>query len=198
MRKKLGNMKKVLSIVALLLIGMMVSAQDVPDIDSVANIIKEKGVYEQKRVVTVDGASASTLYRRAMEALSEWTGPEGRSKAGLDYCDKEEGIVTYKGVCYNGNKKVLTTTTEIYTDFVLKVRCKDGRAQVTVTVPSMFLILPNGEKRSWSMHEVLNQMEEAKKKKGKKKDDQVSMREIVATLLSNMETALQKNDDDDF
>lgn len=191
-------MKKVLSIIALLLIGMMASAQDVPEVDSVIAIVKEKGVYEQKHVVTVDGASASTLYRRAMEALSDWTGPEGRSKAGLDYCDKEEGIVTYKGVCYNGSRKVLTATTDIYTDFVMKVRCKDGRAQVTVTVPSMFMILPNGDKRTYSIRDVVNQMEESKKKKGKKKDDQVSMREVVAILLNSMETALQKADDDDF
>ena len=191
-------MKKVLSIIALLLVGMMASAQDLPDMDSVIAIVKEKGVYEQKHVVTVDGASASTLYRRAMEALSEWVGPEGRSKAGLDYCDKEEGIVTYKGVCYNGNRKFLTATTDIYTDFVLKVRCKDGRAQVTVTVPSMYMILPNGDKRTYSIRDVVNQMEESKKKKGKKKDDQVSMREVVAILLNSMETALQKADDEDF
>jgi hypothetical protein len=191
-------MKKVLSIIALLLVGMMASAQDLPDMDSVIAIVKEKGVYEQKHVVTVDGASASKLYSRAMEALSEWVGPEGRSKAGLDYCDKEEGIVTYKGVCYNGNRKFLTATTDIYTDFVLKVRCKDGRAQVTVTVPSMYMILPNGDKRTYSIRDVVNQMEESKKKKGKKKDDQVSMREVVAILLNSMETALQKADDEDF
>lgn len=191
-------MKKVLSIIALLLVGMMASAQDLPDMDSVIAIVKEKGVYEQKHVVTVDGASASKLYSRAMEALSDWTGPEGRSKAGLDYCDKEEGIVTYKGVCYNGSRKVLTATTDIYTDFVLKVRCKDGRAQVTVTVPSMYIILPNGDKRTYSIRDVVSQIEESKKKKGKKKDDQVSMREVVAILLNSMETALQKADDDDF
>jgi hypothetical protein len=191
-------MKKVLSIIALLLVGMMASAQDLPDMDSVIAIVKEKGVYEQKHVVTVDGASASKLYSRAMEALSECVGPEGRSKAGLDYCDKEEGIVTYKGVCYNGNRKFLTATTDIYTDFVLKVRCKDGRAQVTVTVPSMYMILPNGDKRTYSIRDVVNQMEESKKKKGKKKDDQVSMREVVAILLNSMETALQKADDEDF
>jgi hypothetical protein len=191
-------MKKVLSIIALLLVGMMASAQDLPDMDSVIAIVKEKGVYEQKHVVTVDGASASKLYSRAMEALSEWVGPEGRSKAGLDYCDKEEGIVTYKGVCYNGNRKFLTATTDIYTDFVLKVRCKDGRAQVTVTVPSMYMILPNGDKRTYSIRDVVNQMEESKKKKGKKKDDQVSMREVVAILLNSMDTALQKADDEDF
>ena len=190
-------MKKELSIIALLLVGMMASAQDLPDMDSVIAIVKEKGVYEQKHVVTVDGASASTLYRRAMEALSEWVGHEGRSKAGLDYCDKEDGIVTYKGVCYNGSRKVLTATTDIYTDFVLKVRCKDGRAQVTVTVPSMYMILPNGDKRTYSIREVVGQMETSKKKP-KKKDNQVSVREVVAILLNSMETALQKADDDDF
>ena len=72
-------MKKVLLTLLMLMTGLVVNAQ-VPDIDSAAIIIKEKGVYEQKRVVTVEGAKASSLYRRAMEALSDWTGTEGRSK----------------------------------------------------------------------------------------------------------------------
>ena len=82
-------MKKLLILILVMMAKLSASAQ-VPDIDSAANIIKEKGVYEQKRVVYVEGASANKLYGRAMQALSDWTGPEGRSKAGIDYNDKEE------------------------------------------------------------------------------------------------------------
>ena len=181
--------------------GMVVNAQ-VPDIDSAAIIVKEKGVYEQKRVVTADGAKASTLYRRAMEALSDWTGTEGRSKAGLDYCDKEEGIVTYKGEFYNGYRQLLFGgEMPFYTDFTMKIRCKDGRAQVTVIVPTMHATLPNGQTKTWTMREAFEQYKKAsprKVEKAKKKTHGMNTREIVELLLTEMETALKKDSDDDF
>lgn len=193
-------MKKVLLSMIMLMAGMVINAQ-VPDIDSAAIIIKEKGVYEQKRVVTVDGAKASSLYRRAMEALSDWTGTEGRSKAGLDYCDKDEGIITYKGEFYNGYRKLLLSSLPFYTDFVIKVRCKDGRAQVIVTVPTMHAVLNDGSKRTWTVKEILEANEKANPKKlanAKKKTHAMTIREIVELLLTEMETALKKEPDDDF
>ena len=193
-------MKKVLLSMIMLMAGMVINAQ-VPDIDSAAIIIKEKGVYEQKRVVTVDGAKASSLYRRAMEALSDWTGTEGRSKAGLDYCDKDEGIITYKGEFYNGYRKLLLSSLPFYTDFVIKVRCKDGRAQVIVTVPTMHAVLYDGSKRTWTVKEILEANEKANPKKlanAKKKTHAMTIREIVELLLTEMETALKKEPDDDF
>ena len=120
-------MKQFISLLMIFMSSLSSYAQ-VPDIDSASIIIKEKGVYEQKRVVKVDGAQASTLYRRAMEALSDWTGTEGRSKAGLDYCDKEEGIVTYKGEFYNGyRKQAFGTQVPFFTDFTMKIHCKNGK-----------------------------------------------------------------------
>ena len=181
--------------------GMVANAQ-VPDIDSAAIIIKEKGVYEQKRVVTVDGAKAETLYRRAMEALSDWTGTEGRSKAGLDYCDKEEGVVNYKGEFYNGYRQIaFGGQVPFFTDFTMKIRCKDGRAQVTVVVPTIHSILPNGQTKTWTMREYLEQIEKMspqKVKKAKKKMHGMTTREIVELLLTEMETALKNDSDDDF
>jgi hypothetical protein len=174
----------------------------VVDLDSAAAIIKEKGVYEQNRVVEVDGATASKLYSRAMEALSDWTGSDGRSKAGLDYCDKEEGIVTYKGEYYNGYHKLLFgAQMPFYTDFTMKVRCKDGRAQITVTVPSMHAILPNGTVRTISVREIVEAREKIDPKKiekSSKKMEAVTMREIVEILIDAMTVALKKDVDDDF
>ena len=194
-------MKKVLLTLLMLMTGLVVNAQ-VPDIDSAAIIIKEKGVYEQKRVVTVDGAKASSLYRRAMEALSDWTGTEGRSKAGLDYCDKDEGVVNYKGEFYNGYRQLaFGREVPFYTDFTMKIRCKDGRAQVIVIVPTMHATLPNGQTKTWTMREVIDQYDKAsprKVEKAKKKMHGMSTREIVETLLTEMETALKKDPDDDF
>lgn len=194
-------MRRGIFLLLLLMTEIVVNAQ-VPDIDSAAIIIKEKGVYEQKRVVIVDGAKASTLYRRAMEALSDWTGTEGRSKAGLDYCDKEEGVVNYKGEFYNGYRQMsFGGQVPFYTDFTMKIRCKDGRAQVTVIVPTMHAILRNGQKKTWTMREVIEQNEKAspgKVEKAKKKMHGLTTREIVELLLTEMETVLKKDPDDDF
>jgi len=194
-------MKKVLLSFMMLMAGMAINAQ-VPDVDSAAIIIKEKGVYEQKRVVIVDGVKASSLYRRAMEALSDWTGTEGRSKAGLDYCDKDEGVVNYKGEFYNGYRQLsLGRDIPFYTDFTMKIRCKDGRAQVTVIVPTMHAILSNGQTKTWTMREVIEQNEKAsprKIEKAQKKSHGMTTREIVEILLTEMETALKTDPDDDF
>lgn len=194
-------MRKAFLVIMLMSFTICANAQ-VPDVDSAAIIIKEKGVYEQKRVVRVDGAKASTLYRRAMEALSDWTGTEGCSRAGLDYCDKEEGIVTYKGEFYNGYQQMsLGRQLPFYTDFTMKIRCKDGRAQVTITVPTMHTILPTGQTKVWTMREVIEQNEKASKskiEKAKKKTHAVTTREIVEILLTEMETALKNDSDDDF
>jgi len=194
-------MKKVILLFLAMMVKLSVSAQ-VPDMDSAAIIIKEKGVYEQKRVVYVEGTSAQKLYGRAMQALSDWTGPEGRSKAGIDYNDKEEGIVNYKGEFYNGYRDLsFGKQIPFYTDFVLKVRCKDGRAQVTVTVSTIHAMLPNGQTKTWTMREVIEQNERAsarKKEKAQKKTHGMTTREIVELLLQNMESALKKDPEDDF
>lgn len=179
---------------------MMVLAQ-VLTVEEATAIVKEKGVLEQKSVVIVDGISKNTLYRRAMEALSDWTGTEGRSKAGIDYSDKEEGIVTYKGVYYNGYRKLMLSSLPFYTDFTLKVRCKDGKAQITVTVPSMHTILDDGSKRVWSVREIIERQDNINPKKlekAKKKTNAISAREIINILLQSMESALKKAEDDDF
>ena len=184
----------------LMCLPMMAGAQ-VLTIEEATAIVKEKGVLEQKSVVIVDGVSKNTLYRRAMEALSDWTGPEGRSKAGIDYSDKEEGIVTYKGVYYNGYRKLMLSSLPFYTDFTLKVRCKDGKAQIAVTVPSMHTILDDGSKKTWSMREIVESQDNINPKKlekAKKKTNAISAREIVYILLQSMESALKKAEDDDF
>ena len=184
----------------LMCLPMMVLAQ-VLTVEEATAIVKEKGVLEQKSVVIVDGISKNTLYRRAMEALSDWTGTEGRSKAGIDYSDKEEGIVTYKGVYYNGYRKLMLSSLPFYTDFTLKVRCKDGKAQITVTVPSMHTILDDGSKRVWSVREIIERQDNINPKKlekAKKKTNAISAREIINILLQSMESALKKAEDDDF
>lgn len=123
-------MKKIVTISIMLLVAIAVSAQ-IP--------LTDGGVYEQKEVLTVENATAQTLYLRALEALSDWTGTEGRSQFGIDHQDKESATVIFKGKDYLGARKFGGLYYwYIYTDFTLKVRCKDGRAQVSVIVPSMY------------------------------------------------------------
>lgn len=181
---------KQLFFILCLLFPLAVGAQTLTKEEAEA-IIEEKGVLELKRVVLVEGASKNTLYRRAMEALSDWTGSEGRSKAGIDYNDKEEGIVNYKGEFYQGTYRKIKYTT----DFTLKLRCKDGRAQVTVIASSINAFTPDGRKQSWTMREALMK---SKNQKEKKVDGVYSTREVVAMILEAMDSALKKQDDDDF
>lgn len=130
--------KNVLMIVVLLLAGLTASAQ-VQDGDHPIGEVKN-GVWEAKRVVAVEGASASALYLRALEALSDWAGSQEQSKIGIDVQDKEEGIVVYKGEYYLGAAKANLAPLASWAgwaNFTLKVRCKDGRAHVSVSVPSI-------------------------------------------------------------
>ena len=96
------------------------------------------GVYEKKVVVMADSVNAGTLYVRALEALSDLAGSQGKSKIGIDVQDKDEGLIVYKGMYYLGYAKAnMLYGWDTFADFTLKVRCKDGKAQITVTVPTM-------------------------------------------------------------
>lgn len=193
-------MKKALSIIFTAMLSMSASAQ-YDGLDTLYQIVKEKGEYEQRRVVTVEGASASTLYVRAMNALSDWKGPEGRSESSLDFHDKDAGIVTIKGGFYNGEMKIIWNWTSIYTAFILKVQCKDNRAQLTVSVPYMYYYI-QGEKKVVNLLSALERqrsMTEKEKEKAKKKvAKDASMREAVELLLDAMTAALKNGTDDDF
>lgn len=189
-------MKKVTLTMLMLITGLLVNAQEI--------ILNDKGAYEKKVVVSVDNTKASILYDRAMEALSDWTGASGKAQAGLDYHDRDAGTVIYKGHEYIGFKNVfLGDGWERYADFTLKVRCKDGRAQVTVTIPTItFVYNKNGMKRNYTAAEVSKAVEESK---GKKKERGIvllaDIKELIETLSTDMSNRLNKtgtSDDDDF
>lgn len=125
-------------IVVLLLAGLTASAQMQEGEHPYGEV--KNGVWEAKRVATVEGSSASVLYLRALEALSDWAGSQEQSKIGIDVQDKEEGIVVYKGEYYLGAAKANLAPLASWAgwaNFTMKVRCKDGRAQVSVSVPSI-------------------------------------------------------------
>ena len=148
-------MKKILLLLALL-VCIASEAQDIN--------LTEYGSYEKKEVVRVDSAKALVLFERAMIALSDWTGPDGKAKAGIDYQEKETGTVIYKGRYSLGFKNsFLGDGWYRYAEFTLKVRCKDGRAQVTLNVPSVTAIHNrNGSTRTNSVGILLDAVKKSK------------------------------------
>ena len=119
-------MKKIMITFAMLLSVMAACAQE-------WEIVGD--AYERKEVVEVEGVSASVLYDRAMIALSEWTGSDGKSKMGIDYQNLETHTLIYKGTYYVDFKNVfLGAGWKRSINFTLKVRCKDGRAQQTLSL----------------------------------------------------------------
>jgi len=190
-------MKKVFLFLALLLATMTAGAQDIE--------LTPDGAYEKKDVVTVDSVSADVLYDRAMIALTDWTGPDGKAKAGIDYQNQETHTIIYKGMFSLGFKNTfLGDGWHRYANFTLKVRCKDGRAQVTLTVGTMTAIYNRGNiERSWTIGEI---KEAVKKSKGAKRErgemlltDIVETADgIMAAMGSKLKAADDGGDDDDF
>ena len=189
-------MRKVFLFFALMLAILTVGAQDIQ--------LTPDGAYERKEVVTVDSASAAVLYDRAMIALTDWTGPDGKAKAGIDYQNQETHTVIYKGTFSLGFKNVfLGDGWHRYANFTLKVRCKDGRTQVTVTVGSVTGIYSRGNfERSWTVEEV---QKAVNKSKGAKRDrGKMLLADIVETadgIMAAMGVKLKAadvGDDDDF
>lgn len=121
-------MKKFTTLAIMLLVTMVTRAQEY----SLTN-----GAYDNKIVGQYEGVEAGTLYVRALEALSDWSGSQSQSKVNIDVQDKEQGLVVYKGALYIGYHKVnFMAGWEVYADFTLKIKCKDGRAQISCHVPS--------------------------------------------------------------
>jgi hypothetical protein len=160
--------------------------------------------YERKEVVDVDGVNAAVLYDRAMMALSDWTGPDGKAKAGIDYQNQETHTVIYKGTFSLGFKNVfLGDGWNRYANFTVKVRCKDGRAQVTVNVGTLTAALAsNGRSQTFTLGESIAEL---KKRSGKRRErgeeTATYITDTADNILQAMKLSLQgkgKNADDDF
>lgn len=113
----------------------------------IANVKENGGQYKLQQVVSAPGSSATALYLRAVEVLSDGVGPDGQSKYNLDVSDKESGTVIYKGKIYTGFFPVLLAGYHTYADFTLKIRCKDEKAQITLLVPQISSIDTNPHAR---------------------------------------------------
>lgn len=189
-------MKKSLITFALLLSGLTAGAQDIQ--------LTPDGAYERKEVVTVDSVSAAVLYDRAMMALADWTGPDGKANAGIDYQNQETHTVVYKGRFYAGFRSWMMTKIERYANFTVKVRCKDGRAQVTVNVPTLTAIVAsNGRRQTWNLGEAIKEMEKTSGKRREQGEEAVAyITGNADMILAAMKGALSGSggggDEDDF
>lgn len=158
--------------------------------------------YEKKEVVTVDGVTAGDLYVRAMEALSDWKGPDGRAEAGLDFHDKDAGVVNYKGKFSLGYKKgFIGNDVRRLANFTLKVKCKDGKAQVTVNVPTVTAIaVKNGMRKDFSVKESVDMIGDLKGDRRERAIETMNdMKETVDMLVDAMANRLKNGSgDDDF
>ncbi|WP_155950084.1 MULTISPECIES: DUF4468 domain-containing protein [unclassified Prevotella] len=189
-------MKHILITTVLFLAAISASPQDIE--------LNDKGEYERKEVVEVSGATAATLYDRAMIALSEWSGPDGKAKAGLDYQNQETHTIIYKGTYYLGFKKFMMSGWERYANFSLKVRCKDGKAQITVNVPTITgIYLHNGVKKTYNINEVLDVKEKSGKKRADRIEDLINnLRKnadaLIAAMSDRLKGSAAAEEDDDF
>ncbi len=163
--------------------------------------LNEKGAYERQKVIQVEGATAVQLYDRAMIALSDWTGSDGKAKVGIDYQNQETHTLIYKGMFYLGYKRVIINGWDRYGNFTLRIRCKDGRVQLTLTVPTVTCIYDkDGTTKVYGLPEVLGEKEKA----GKKKKER--MEKLIDNLKNNADTIFVAmglklkgdNSDDDF
>lgn len=127
----ISSMKKLVIIFAFLITAFTLSAQ---------TTLNESGVYELKVVENYDSVKATTLYERSLVALSDVVGSYEKSKTNIDVAEKDAGVIVYKGELYLGFKKVnISCGYDTFAVFTLKVRCKDGKVQYTITVPSLHM-----------------------------------------------------------
>lgn len=160
--------------------------------------LNEAGTYEKKEVVTVDGVSAAILYDRAMTALTAMTGADGKAKSGIDYQNQETCTVVYKGSFSLGIRETLAGGIRRYGNFTLTVKCKDGRAQVAIDVPTVTAMASNGMKRDHPIKDLVNAVEKTKGKRRERgdailEDIEKQSKLIIASVAASMMGA--KEDD---
>lgn len=167
--------------------------KDVKTTGEVTGPLNEEGNYEEKRVVEVEGATAGVLFGRAMEALSDMLGADGKVKSGIDYSDKEAGTIVYKGNSAVGIASVIMDKIPLYMDFTLKIRCKDGRAQVTITVSGAHAV----DKKLGFINYNLTDFEKVVLRR-QKRFKVVPIPNAANALFTTIEGKLKKTEDDDF
>jgi hypothetical protein len=115
---------------------------------------------------------------------------------GIEYEDKEEGVILFTDRAHVNKQK----KTDFYANYQMRVRCKDGRAQLTVKIPSLTAVL-NGLSKTIPVTRYLDEktMKKAAKQAEKNNGEGLSVREIPMYLMNGMIHQLKgAGEDDDF
>lgn len=104
----------------------------------------ENGNYVYKFVQQTEGVSQNALYLHAHAFLSDWAGPNSNSKCSIDFDDKESATIITKGSYFLGYEKEMAYGWNVFADFIVTIKCKDGRFQVITKVPTMSFWWTNG------------------------------------------------------
>ena len=195
-------MKRLITL-ALLLGSIAAGAQTLMELN-------HNGAYEYKDVVKIDSTTAQQLYDRAMMALNDLLGSENM-KRNIDYNDRDAATIVLKGRQFGWKKNyILGVGWDVYIDWVLKIRCKDGRAQVVCTVPSITSVHNKQNVHGTTLMNVAIAALEAEKAKGwKKSREEVvenelnNIKELANRIVTNITTTMLNNAaadaaDDDF
>ena len=102
-------------------------------VEQVIDNVRQNSCYMAQEVIAVPDADAVTLYQRALQAFSDFSGT-GNANTHIDYSDKETATVIYKNVYFLCTIYQFMAGWNMYGDFTIKIRCKNGRAQATVTL----------------------------------------------------------------
>ena len=98
------------------------------------------GEYELKVVKEYPGVNAGAIFDRTLVALSEIKGNSEFSKFNFDVKEKDGGVIVYKGTLFVGYHKAnFSGGYDYLADVTIKIRIKEGKAQYTITIPTMTL-----------------------------------------------------------
>lgn len=123
-------MKKLFLIATAIVLCISISAQQQTELDP-------SGIYRLKVVEEYSGVPSDEIFDNCLSVIPNLT-QYNNSNRKIDLLDKEAGIIMFTGEYYLGSKTTnLIFSYDVYANVVLKVRCKDGKAQFCFEVPSI-------------------------------------------------------------
>ncbi len=183
-----------LFILTLLLVVMTTKAQEFQ--------LTGSGTYEYKKVVAIDTLSADDFYTRAIQVLSTWKGPNGLDSGGIDVNDRKTGTIIYNGLMSVGfEETVLGEGWNRWVEFRIKIRCKDGCAQITSTLIQLVgQYSRRAVVRTFSMQELKSMVEGLKRSKHEQGVEFIRkiVREAKTMARDIAEMLLEAPEEDDF
>lgn len=147
---------------------------------------------EYRTVVTFENTSATVLYSKALSAVSKISSKKMSSS--MDLKDDEGKHLIYKYTDFLGTKKKW----EMYCDVILDIRCKDGRVQFIVNVPTLKFQHSTGVNRSYSFRTAVEEREKQSDNKRDENGATVQASEMCKNLVYFLTNEMKLDPDDDF